>query len=508
MSGWLGFLGTVALALVVNEFGELSPWLARKVVRWAAGIRYPDRVEELEAVLEDRPGKLFKLVTALGFGCAALAHRITHPRGTGERTFRGVVIASDVLGAIAVVVTAALVLPDRWLPAGQLLLLAVGTVTAAALLGALALAGAWNSMVLGQGEEEFLRLGRGLTGFAVVAAVAAMATGLPDARVWVFAVAPAFALVALPVRYLLRRALWVVRDRDRCLRSVLVAGGAGEARDLVGRTRRAPRLGWRVDAVCTADGWAGSSDVPVVGRLDQVVALVRRDGYGVVALTPDPYWTPHRVRLLVAELEEVDAELVVDPALEHCVRSRLCVAGVLGLPLLWVAGPAFTGARRVVKTSVDKLVAAVALAVLAPVPALVALAITLDDGGPVVVRERRIGKGGKEFSAWTFRTATDAGVTRVGRVLRACGLAESPLLVTVLGGSMSLVGPRSLAPGEGGRLSAKPGLTGLCRISGRPDLTREQIARLDVRYLEDWSLALDVVILWRAVRIAAGVRYP
>jgi exopolysaccharide biosynthesis polyprenyl glycosylphosphotransferase len=212
---------------------------------------------------------------------------------------------------------------------------------------------------------------------------------------------------------------------------------------------------------------------------------------------------------------------------------RLHVSGVLGMPLLRVSAPAFTGARRAVKGAMDRIGSFLLLACLAPIFLTVAALVAVDSRGPVFYKQTRVGKDGKVFTIVKFRTMVtnadkqraklagsnegagllfkmrhDPRITRVGRVLRRFSLDELPQLFNVLSGSMSLVGPRPPLPEESARyapdvrrrLLVKPGLTGLWQVSGRSDLSWDEAVRLDLRYVEDWSLAMDVVILWKTFR--------
>ncbi|MEV6192466.1 sugar transferase [Streptomyces sp. NPDC051920] len=404
-------------------------------------------------------------------------------------------------------------------------------------LGALAVGRAWAPAVLGQGAEEFRRLGRSLFAATVVLALGGIALTSRNIKLWIFVAIPAIAIVTMTVRYLLRLWLHKQRKEGRCLRPVLAAGSPATVRDLVTRTRKFPHLGWRVEAVCTTDGHGVDGDqldgVPVVGRLADVANHVHRDGYRVVAVTPDPHWSPDRLQRLAWNLEGSDAEMVVAPVLMEVAGPRLHVDAVLGIPLLRVSMPTFTGGRRAVKVVVDRLGAAVLLLLFAPLMVLVGLLVLLDSRGGAFYRQRRVGKNGREFTILKFRTMVsgahsaraelagldegagllfkvrrDPRVTRVGAVLRRYSIDELPQLFNVLAGSMSLVGPRPPLPEESAaygpdirrRLLVKPGLTGLWQISGRSDLSWEEAVRLDLRYVEDWSLALDTVILWKTLR--------
>ncbi|AYL39199.1 sugar transferase [Streptomyces fungicidicus] len=404
-------------------------------------------------------------------------------------------------------------------------------------LGSLTVSRSWAPAVLGQGAEEFRRLGRSLFMATVVLALGGIALTSRNIKLWIFVAVPAMALATMTERYVLR--LWLHRQRKegRCLRPVLAAGSPDTVRDLINRTRKFPHLGWRVDAVCTTDGLGPDGDqldgVPVVGRLNDVAGHLHRDGYRVVAVTPDPHWTPDRLQRLAWSLEGSETEMVVAPVLMEVAGPRLHIDAVLGIPLLRVSMPAFTGGRRAVKGVVDRLGAAVLLMLFAPLMVCVGLLVLATSRGGAFYRQRRVGKDGREFTMLKFRTMVagadraraeladlnegagllfklrrDPRVTRVGGVLRRYSVDELPQLFNVLTGSMSLVGPRPPLPEECAaygpdirrRLLVKPGLTGLWQISGRSDLSWEEAVRLDLRYVEDWSLALDTVILWKTLR--------
>jgi exopolysaccharide biosynthesis polyprenyl glycosylphosphotransferase len=225
--------------------------------------------------------------------------------------------------------------------------------------------------------------------------------------------------------------------------------------------------------------------------------------------------------------------MVVAPVLMEVAGPRLHVSGVLGMPLLRVSAPAFTGGRRIVKEVFDRVGSAIMLTLLLPLLIAVSVGIVLDDRGPVFYRQRRVGRGGESFNMWKFRTMVkdadrrrsdlvecndgagplfkmrkDPRVTRLGMLLRRYSLDELPQLFNVLAGRMSLVGPRPPLPEETAtygpdvrrRLLVKPGLTGLWQVSGRSDLSWAEAIRLDLRYVEDWSLALDAAILWKTLR--------
>lgn len=457
--------------------------------------------------------------------------RFSKPELDWEQQYRRTVIISDTVATAFVVaaiggffgVRDAANWHEKW---G---ILAFGTELL--VLGALATTRGWAPAVLGQGAEEFRRLGRSLFTAAVVLALGGIALTSHNIKLWIFVAIPAITLVTMTERYVLRLGLHKQRNRGRCLRPVLAAGSPATVRDLITRTRKFPHLGWRVEAVCTPYALGPGGD-----RLDGVPAdanHVRRDGYRVVAITPDPYWSPDRLQRLAWNLEGGDAEMVVAPVLMEVAGPRLHVDAVLGIPMLRVSMPAFTGGPRAVKAVVDRLGAALLLVLFAPLMVAVGLLVLVDSPGGVFYRQHRVGKDGRQFTLVKFRTMVagadraragladrnegagllfklrrDPRVTRVGGVLRRYSLDELPQLLNVLTGSMSLVGPRPPLPEESAaygpdirrRLLVKPGLTGLWQISGRSDLPWEEAVRLDLRYVEDWSLALDAVILWKTLR--------
>jgi exopolysaccharide biosynthesis polyprenyl glycosylphosphotransferase len=229
-------------------------------------------------------------------------------------------------------------------------------------------------------------------------------------------------------------------------------------------------------------------------------------------------------------------DVVVAPAVADVAGPRISVRPVAGLPLLHVDQPEFAGGRRVAKSVLDRIVACGLLVGLLPVLLLAALAIRLTSAGPVLFRQTRIGRGGQEFRVVKFRTMhrgaehrlaelagsnetdgllfkihDDPRVTPVGRFLRRTSLDELPQLLNVLRGDMSLVGPRPLPVKDADftgdvrrRLLVRPGITGLWQVTGRSRLSWEDSVRLDLYYVENWSISLDLAILLRTV--AAVVR--
>jgi len=471
---------------------------------------------------------------AIGSAVPRGSRRRSGPITRWERHYRAAVVVADAAAVIGVSAAAGIL--------GLLGVIDGLHPEIAPLLAVLALVflpirRAWQLQMLGADAEEYRRVVSAMFSAAVVLALLGPWLEHVDVRPWLLGVLPVMTFLALLVRYLLRQWLHWSRRHGRRMLPVVVAGGADSVRELIERTREHSHVGWRVEAACLVDSDPEAqrdgeiAGVPVIGSLDELADHVRRGGYRVVAVTPHPHWTPQVLRQLAWDLEGTSAELAVAPVLMEVAGPRVKVSGVLGMPMLRVSQPAFTGGGRVIKEIVDRVGALIGLVLAAPVILAAAIAIKLDDGGPVFYRQLRVKRDGEVFTMWKLRTMhvgadrmrsqlqneadgplfkirSDPRVTRVGAVLRRFSIDELPQLFNVLGGSMSLVGPRpplleetlSYDPAVRRRLLVKPGLTGLWQVSGRSDLSWEDSVRLDLRYVEDWSLTLDAVILWKTVR--------
>ncbi len=398
------------------------------------------------------------------------------------------------------------------------------------------LAGGYASRVAALGREELSRVLR--AGVVVLAATGftSYAFELALSRLLVAVVLPALVVASLVVRYVARARLRALRRAGRCTKRVLLVGRGTAVLGLAERLAADPSSGLDVVGACVTDvdrrHVAGVTGLPVAG-LEDVRALALELGADTVAVTSASETAAEYLRRLSWGLEGSGLELLVAPGLIEVAGPRLHIRPYDGLPLLAVEQPRFEGWRRVVKTSVDRGLALGAVVVLAPLLVALAVAVRVDSPGPVLFRQERVGKDGRTFSMIKFRSMVvdaevqlarlqavndsdgllfkmreDPRITRVGRWLRRLSLDELPQLFNVLGGSMSLVGPRPPLPVEVARydgsttrrLLVKPGLTGLWQISGRSDLSWEESVRLDLRYVENWSLAMDASILWRTGR--------
>jgi exopolysaccharide biosynthesis polyprenyl glycosylphosphotransferase len=329
------------------------------------------------------------------------------------------------------------------------------------------------------------------------------------------------------------------RRSGRCLHRVLAVGDAGDIQHLIGQVGRKDHHGLRVVGACTfSTATELAHGVPIVGTPADARRAAADVAADTVAVTSSGVLGREGLRQLAWQLEGSDIGLLLTPELTDVAGPRINVRPLGTLSLLQVTEPKFSGATRILKGALDRIVAAYALLVLTPLLLLIAAAIKLDSRGPVFFRQTRSGLAQTPFSLVKFRSMVTAAedllidlteqnesggvlfkirrdprVTRVGRVLRRFSLDELPQLWNVLKGDMSLVGPRPPLPREvelyaddaRRRLLVKPGLTGLWQVSGRSDLSWEESVRLDLYYVENWSFVMDLGIIARTVgAVVAG----
>jgi len=396
--------------------------------------------------------------------------------------------------------------------------------------------GGYEMRFLGTGSDEFRRvLNAGVT---LTSALVLISYSVNNelSRAYLAISMSVLVMLDMLARFALRKRLHRVRARGECMSTVVAVGHEPAVGQLIRELRREPYHGLEVVAACLAGKSTASevAGVPVVGDLDAAADVVRNIGAGTVAVLSCPEMDGIKLRTLAWELEKTGTDLCVAPALLDVAGPRTTVRPTAGLTLLHVDHPQLSGPRQVVKDLFDRAAAGLALMVLGPLMLVIAVAIRVSDKGPALFVQTRVGKGGQPFKIYKFRTMVldaearltelraknefdgvlfkirqDPRVTAIGARLRKWSLDELPQLINVLRGDMSLVGPRPALPEEAAayaahvrrRLVVKPGLTGMWQVNGRSDLSWEETVRLDLRYVENWSFALDLQILWKTFSV-------
>jgi exopolysaccharide biosynthesis polyprenyl glycosylphosphotransferase len=303
-----------------------------------------------------------------------------------------------------------------------------------------------------------------------------------------------------------------------------VAGSANVVFDIVGVLTTPD-----ADAAPGAEGATGSGFGPEL--ITRTAADLEAD---TVIVAGDHRSGNDFIRHLAWQLEGTAAELVLASRLANVAGPRIHFRPVEGLPLIHVEIPQFDGGKHLVKRGLDIVVSAVALVLLSPVFLVLAVLIRMDSPGGAFFSQIRVGRNLETFRMYKFRSMVadaperlaelvdknegsgvlfkmrdDPRVTPIGRIIRKYSLDELPQIWNVLKGDMSLVGPRPPLPSEvqsyrgkiNRRMYIKPGLTGMWQISGRSNLSSEDSTRLDLYYVENWSVVGDLIIMWRTVKV-------
>jgi len=396
--------------------------------------------------------------------------------------------------------------------------------------------GAYDNRYIGIGSDEFRKVLNAGVSLTAALAIVSYAVNTELSRAYLLLIMPSVTILTLNTRYRMRKRLHRQRALGRCMATVLAVGPGPAMPDLVTELQRDSHHGLTVVAMCLTGPCDTRSvvGVPVVGGLDDVALAVRRCGVDTVAVLSCNEIDGMALRRLAWELEKTGTDLCVAPALLDVAGPRTTIRPIAGLTLLHVDHPQLSGPRRALKGLFDRVVAGMALILLAPLFVALAIAIRLSDRGPALFTQTRVGKGGRPFKMYKFRTMVvdaeqrlaelrnlndgdgvlfkmrcDPRVTSIGARLRKWSFDELPQLVNVFRGEMSLVGPRPALPAEASeyaehvrrRLAVKPGLTGLWQVNGRSDLSWQESVRLDLRYVENWSFALDLQILWKTFSV-------
>ena len=346
------------------------------------------------------------------------------------------------------------------------------------------------------------------------------------------------------LRFVMRSVQTFARSRQINLIPTLVVGRGQEASLFIREMRERPSLGYRVIGVVDTnaiDPQASYEDVPVVGRLESLPEVIRDSGANEVIIADPQVNGDALFEVMMRCGRRRGVEFRIAPSLFNCLPRKTEIDQIGALPMIRLFREPLSSSARILKRTFDLIFAALAILLLLPLWLLIALLIKLDSRGRVFYTQERVGMDGRLFLLYKFRTMqanadadlhreyqrafiagraeanlgnetkptykllADPRITRIGKILRRTSLDEVPQLLNVMSGDMSLVGPRPPIPYEveayelwhRKRLDMKPGLTGLWQVSGRNRLPFEEMVRLDLFYIENWSLLLDLKIILR-----------
>ncbi|WP_264037385.1 sugar transferase [Mycolicibacterium hodleri] len=401
--------------------------------------------------------------------------------------------------------------------------------------------GSRSAKVAGRGLEEYAVLVAATLQLFGLAAIASMLLHVDVSRGYL-AIALPLGLTGLVVnRWGWRHYTARIRRRGMDQDRLLIVGTAVSAHDVATEFAKDPWAGYQIVGICTPEGpteadasiSVGGQPIPVVGMSQAILDAVQRTGVHTVALAATHGLRPVDVRRLMWELDALQVDLMLAPGMIDIADRRLHSRPVAGMAMFEIVKPQYSRANSLIKRSFDIVFALVALLLVSPVMVATALAVRLTSRGPTFYRSERIGMDGAPFrmtkfrsmfvdaesrmpaliaanggNALFFKMKDDPRVTRVGRLIRKFSIDELPQFFDVLRGTMSVVGPRPQVRREvdsyddlvSRRLTVKPGLTGLWQISGRSDLAVEDAIRLDLTYVENWSLYRDLIIIVKTVR--------
>ena len=405
-------------------------------------------------------------------------------------------------------------------------------------LGLLHLYGTREPRVLGTGPDEYkLVAGASVRLFGLLAIVAYL-LHVDVARGYILIAFPVGIAVLVFSRWMWRQWLCVQRLEGKYVSRVVLVGSQASVQHLAKELGRQPTSGYLVVGACVQGGLTGKifgREIPVYEGVEELQAMMTSVSADTVIITNSSQLAPNRIREISWSLEPGRQHLVVAPSLTDIGGPRIHTRPVVGLPLIHIETPRYSGPKLFAKRAFDIVAAGFLIMTLSPVLVAVAIGVRLGAPGGVLFRQERVGINGRPFRMLKFRSMVldaesllaaiqiegraegnsvmfkmrdDPRVTPIGRFLRRFSLDELPQLFNVLFGSMSLVGPRPPLASEveqyeshvHRRFLVKPGVTGLWQISGRSNLSWEDSVRLDLYYVENWSLTGDLVILWRTVR--------
>lgn len=401
--------------------------------------------------------------------------------------------------------------------------------------------GSVDSRVMGVGYTEYRKITDSGVGLFAALATVMFLLKLDVARGYLILTFAIGTVGLLFARMVWRKWLKSHRARGDYSNQVVLVGSRSSIRHIADELAKQPWAGYNVVGAALAQnprdsGVLAIGTVPVVSDFDGVREAMDMIGADTAIITGADHLDPQRVRELSWELEKGEYSLVMAPSLTDVSGPRIHSRPVAGLPLMHVETPRYTGLRAAMKRTFDILGSLTIIAILSIPMAVVAVLVKVSSPGPVLFKQQRVGLDGEEFRMWKFRSMredaeqllaqldvadrmdpenvmfkmkADPRITRVGSILRRYSIDELPQVFNVLMGSMSLVGPRPSLAREVAqyehhvhrRFLVKPGITGLWQVSGRSDLPWEEAVRLDLYYVENWSMTADLVILWRTANV-------
>lgn len=408
-------------------------------------------------------------------------------------------------------------------------------------LAILAMFGCYHPAYLGTGGEAARRFLGGTTVGVLVLGFLSFVLRLDLSRFYVGLMFILVLMMGVAARGVIRRYVSRQRQRGDLTLGALIVGYDDDAREIARLMTEDRAAGYQVRGFVADHIPAGTETdlgVPVVGDTSDVLELAFRYGAGLVVVTASAV-EPGVAQEITVALEGSPVDVAIAPSLFQVVTRRVAIESVGNVPLLHVEQIRLSWGRAVIKRLVDLLVAIPSLVLASPVMVAAAVAIKLDDRGPILFRQSRVGRDGRRFTLLKFRTMVpdaeerlvevedlnevghhffkvreDPRVTRVGQTLRKWSIDETPQLWNVIKGQMSMVGPRPPLPREVDRyedwhlrrLRVKPGITGIWQVSGRSHVPFDEAVRLDLFYIENWSLGLDLYLLAKTVPAVLGRR--
>lgn len=390
--------------------------------------------------------------------------------------------------------------------------------------------------IVGAGATEYKRIADATLRVFVVVAIAAYLTRSEVGRGYILVALPLGIAALLGSRWVWRK--WLLRQRaaGRYSHRAVLMGERLKSLHVATQMARDTSSGIVIVGAITEHGGLDSDlapGIPVLGDYSSLCRVLDEAQVDTVVFTGADTIDPREMRQIGWDLEARERSLIVAPALTDVAGPRIHARPVAGLPLIKVDYPTFQGTKYAVKRAFDIVVAGLALLVLSPLFLVIALLVRRDSDGPAFFSQERVGINGKRFRMLKFRSMvvdaeaqlatlldrtdgngvlfklrSDPRVTRIGALLRRYSLDELPQLVNVVLGDMSLVGPRPPLASEveryegwmHRRLLVRPGITGLWQTQGRSDLSWDDSVRLDLYYVENWSLTGDIIILYRTAR--------